>query len=128
MIENLFDNIVHNDRVETDLRDELRKLEVPLLQVMLQDPGLFAAEFHPARQAVNYLALLADRHSLHAGANKKAVIEAISTILRSDDGEGFSKALAGLDSLVNREKRYICLLYTSPSPRDATLSRMPSSA
>ena len=26
-------------------------------------------------------------------------------------------------------KRYrICLLYTSPSPRDATLSRMPSSA
>mgnify|MGYP003313899642 CR=1 FL=1 len=24
--------------------------------------------------------------------------------------------------------RYVCLLYTSPSPRDATLSRMPSSA
>ena len=24
--------------------------------------------------------------------------------------------------------RYLCLLYTSPSPRDATLSRMPSSA
>ena len=27
-----------------------------------------------------------------------------------------------------REKREVCLLYTSPSPRDATLSRMPSSA
>ena len=27
-----------------------------------------------------------------------------------------------------REAAYICLLYTSPSPRDATLSRMPSSA
>ena len=26
------------------------------------------------------------------------------------------------------ETRNICLLYTSPSPRDATLSRMPSSA
>ena len=25
-------------------------------------------------------------------------------------------------------KDFICLLYTSPSPRDATLSRMPSSA
>ena len=24
--------------------------------------------------------------------------------------------------------KYVCLLYTSPSPRDATLSRMPSSA
>ena len=35
--------------------------------------------------------------------------------------------------LVNRKKRcwdryYNCLLYTSPSPRDATLSRKPSSA
>ena len=28
----------------------------------------------------------------------------------------------------NLEKCYNCLLYTSPSPRDATLSRMPSSA
>ena len=27
-----------------------------------------------------------------------------------------------------REQQFICLLYTSPSPRDATLSRMPSSA
>ena len=29
---------------------------------------------------------------------------------------------------VDEEKAKICLLYTSPSPRDATLSRMPSSA
>ena len=28
----------------------------------------------------------------------------------------------------DRHKSNICLLYTSPSPRDATLSRMPSSA
>ena len=27
-----------------------------------------------------------------------------------------------------RVNKYACLLYTSPSPRDATLSRMPSSA
>ena len=29
---------------------------------------------------------------------------------------------------IHSNKFYICLLYTSPSPRDATLSRMPSSA
>ena len=35
-------------------------------------------------------------------------------------------SLAGqVEDLVRRES---CLLYTSPSPRDATLSRMPSSA
>ena len=31
-------------------------------------------------------------------------------------------------SLPALRKAYFCLLYTSPSPRDATLSRMPSSA
>ena len=31
-------------------------------------------------------------------------------------------------SLKEAEKNGLCLLYTSPSPRDATLSRMPSSA
>ena len=29
---------------------------------------------------------------------------------------------------MNEGKSYICLLYTSPSPRDRTRSRMPSSA
>ena len=33
-----------------------------------------------------------------------------------------------LDVSVAGEVDQICLLYTSPSPRDATLSRMPSSA
>ena len=32
------------------------------------------------------------------------------------------------DSLKTIQSNWICLLYTSPSPRDATLSRMPSSA
>ena len=33
-----------------------------------------------------------------------------------------------LKSALNAQRKYSCLLYTSPSPRDATLSRMPSSA
>ena len=32
------------------------------------------------------------------------------------------------ERLVKTARNSICLLYTSPSPRDATLSRMPSSA
>ena len=34
----------------------------------------------------------------------------------------------GLGILTKGDDFIICLLYTSPSPRDATLSRMPSSA
>ena len=33
-----------------------------------------------------------------------------------------------IDTFAKSAMRFTCLLYTSPSPRDATLSRMPSSA
>ena len=37
-------------------------------------------------------------------------------------------SIAIYDALKTLEIPIVCLLYTSPSPRDATLSRMPSSA
>ena len=45
--------------------------------------------------------------------------------------ENYTRRSEELDSQFFRElvtEESICLLYTSPSPRDATLSRMPSSA
>ena len=43
--------------------------------------------------------------------------------------EEFDDPLVNLESVILDECHYMnCLLYTSPSPRDATLSRMPSSA
>ena len=45
-----------------------------------------------------------------------------------DPGES-SKIIELIDrNEINLKGILICLLYTSPSPRDATLSRMPSSA
>ena len=46
-----------------------------------------------------------------------------------DDPEENKDTFAALlDILETAEEVVACLLYTSPSPRDATLSRMPSSA
>ena len=45
----------------------------------------------------------------------------------SDGGEGFLDCLQGALELEERVTR-VCLLYTSPSPRDLSTSRMPSSA
>ena len=53
---------------------------------------------------------------------KKANLSDASLTLYECDllsDEGWERAIEGCD---------YCLLYTSPSPRDATLSRMPSSA
>ena len=40
----------------------------------------------------------------------------------------YPKPPFNIDLLLGQECLWACLLYTSPSPRDATLSRMPSSA
>ena len=42
--------------------------------------------------------------------------------------KGEHKELGTTNSLFNFNNTYFCLLYTSPSPRDGLLSRMPSSA
>ena len=47
--------------------------------------------------------------------------------MQGDMGKGFQAVIGGINSL-GASINSICLLYTSPSPRDATLSRMPSSA
>ena len=56
-------------------------------------------------------------------------------VLVGPSGSGKSTALrmlAGLESVnegrITIDNRDVCLLYTSPSPRDRTRSRMPSSA
>tara|TARA_R110000796_G_scaffold227766_5_gene344744 strand:- start:17490 stop:21350 length:3861 start_codon:yes stop_codon:yes gene_type:complete len=108
MIETLFDSIVQNERVAQDLKEELRTLQVPLLKIMLKDPELFSGDFHPARQAVNFLALLSDQGSINLEANKGAIRDSIRHILASeDDTLGFSQSLESLETLVTREKRFI---------------------
>ena len=44
------------------------------------------------------------------------------------EAEAMRKASAAQNEANRAEADKVCLLYTSPSPRDATLSRMPSSA
>ena len=55
----------------------------------------------------------------------KAAIKKLSEVLDSGIARGF---WAEEDKPLALSKIMTCLLYTSPSPRDATLSRMPSSA
>ena len=60
-----------------------------------------------------------------------ATLEGTYTVLGEDGVRGLKTALAELgNQLGGRDVELVigCLLYTSPSPRDATLSRMPSSA
>ena len=48
--------------------------------------------------------------------------------LKSGKRVRINKSTLGIESIPKVDLFILCLLYTSPSPRDATLSRMPSSA
>ena len=87
---------------------------------------------------VDAVAGSADMSKAEAGRAVDAVLDGISGAL----GNGDSVALVGFGTFSVRHRaaregrnpqtgaamHIACLLYTSPSPRDATLSRMPSSA
>ena len=55
-------------------------------------------------------------------------IDAYRQILLDVDDSSVLAGFKLFDSLYDSSNNLVCLLYTSPSPRDATLSRMPSSA
>ena len=68
--------------------------------------------------------------------NNKAVAGILSQISHTniklsnniEDKSNYHSYFLPQNLIRNIEKPIFCLLYTSPSPRDATLSRMPSSA
>ena len=60
--------------------------------------------------------------------NSNGQVIGINTLVRSGPGAGLGFAIP-INLAKNVSDQLLdCLLYTSPSPRDATLSRMPSSA
>lgn len=109
MIETLFTNIVENARIDQALRSELRKLELPLLEILLTDPGLFTAEYHPARQAVNHLSLLSDRGSINLKNNRPVITDSVQKLVEAGvrEPQVVEDVLQSLEVLVEREKQLI---------------------
>ena len=60
------------------------------------------------------------------------IIDYVANPQKTDNGRliaGFACDSRTVDAeFLLAKRQYICLLYTSPSPRDRSLSRMPSSA
>ena len=80
-----------------------------------------------------------EQDSLHLNLEQKSVSDLVHGINSEDQkvahavGEQIPFITAFIEALVPRMEQggrlfYICLLYTSPSPRDLSTSRMPSSA
>ena len=72
----------------------------------------------------------------HAALCRRSDIDGLNGMVEGLQGSGLSASghllnavdEGTLESLIEEVEAIGCLLYTSPSPRDATTSRMPSSA
>ena len=103
-----------NQRVLEEARDET----VPLMERMK-----FVAIFTSNLDEF-FMIRVGSLYDMAAADNKKLDIRSGMTA-----GQQLGAIYAAVAPLYKeRDKTYACLLYTSPSPRDATLSRMPSSA
>ena len=113
-----FSNKLPISRLQRDLTDStvLRNLGVPFAHITIS--------FRSIEKGLGKLLLNRDKIKHDLEENWAVVAEAIQTILRRENYEAPYEALKDL----TRGNASICLLYTSPSPRDGLLSRMPSSA
>ena len=95
---------------------------------------------HDVKARIEEFNALAGHEEIHKGMTSRDLTENVEQLqVRKALELTRDKAVALLKAVGNRAGEYksqvmagrshnVCLLYTSPSPRDATLSRMPSSA
>ena len=94
--------------------------------------SLFLSQTIAADTSIEEVVVIGSKEELNMLAGSGAVLD--ERYLDKRDDSDLHRALAEVPGLYIREedgyglRPNICLLYTSPSPRDATLSRMPSSA
>ena len=95
-------------------------------------------EFHILTAGSSSTAVLdADKRRSESATRKIVIVDLENTMFgdhvdspqdRSTEILALAEARRPTDMVIVGCNPHLCLLYTSPSPRDATLSRMPSSA
>ena len=88
----------------------------------IEDPQSRFYETDLFNQLLQFVATKGTKYGLHLKKSNKHIF-----IVR-DNVKTLKQARTVVDKLKEGVEVMVCLLYTSPSPRDATLSRMPSSA
>jgi len=106
---------------ETAVRIAATRKTTPGLRA-LEKQAVLAGGGFTHRESLSAAIMIKDNHIALAGG----VDAALGAIKRHADH--MTKVSVEVDTLEQLEKVLTCLLYTSPSPRDRTRSRMPSSA
>jgi hypothetical protein len=111
LLDRLFDNIRHEPSISQGLSQELRKLEMPILRIALEDSSFFSKEKHPARQLLNEITAASigysDEVDFTSDPVGKAIANVASILNKSEslDRDTLSKLLMNFMTLVEKEQR-----------------------
>jgi len=111
LLDQLFDRIRKEPGVSGGLGRELRKLEMPILRIALQDGSFFEKEKHPARQLLNKITEASMGYSDDADFTSDPVGKAIANVAnilnKSEplDNEKLGNLLMNFMALVEKERR-----------------------
>lgn len=107
----LFDSLLHDMLVAESVRQWIKKLEIPLLKIALQDESLFRDKNHAARQVVNKISQLELYSRSDVPGSQNAIWKKIDKLLDriidniDDNPEIFNLALAEIDTLVKVQNK-----------------------
>ncbi len=87
LLDQLFSRMHSENHISGGFSRELRKLELPLLRIVLQDPSFFDKEKHPARRLINEITQVAIGFPEDADINTDPVGRAISEIAQKLSAE-----------------------------------------
>lgn len=111
VIERLFESMLSSRAIPNSIKPCIRRMEVPILKVVLKDEAFFQDKKHPARQVLNQLAKLAKTLSAKAGALNKPVEKTLNEVTKrlldefEQDVGIFNEVRDVLDKLVKRQEK-----------------------
>ena len=111
VLDQLFDSIRSEPSISDSLGQELRKLEMPMLRIALEDGSFFSKEKHPARQLLNQIAEASIGYSDGVDFSSDPVGKAITNVANilnkseSLDRDTLGKLLVNFMALVEKERR-----------------------
>ncbi len=105
VVDRFFASLKKNPRITTEAKEQLHKLEIPVLKVLLQDEGFFDDNNSSVRAVMNRIAQLGAKGSRLNPASRKRVESLVRQIAQEfeQDTVVFDRALGELDQLVERQ-------------------------
>ncbi len=116
LLDKLFAKVNTQAIAAAEISQELRKLELPILQVALQDTTFFDREKHPARRLLNEIAEASIGYTDGVDVNQDPVAKAIAQLSETLynehqlDNTALTEVLLNFIELVEKERRRVAVL------------------